>query len=128
MGASRGQRTAVVDIVPRGLQGQVEALLEQCRPALRDGTVLLAQAEGQVVGVAVLRLGAPEAEIRALVTDPNFRHKGAGRTLVAEMTRRARAAGCERLRIHLPRSDDAAHGFFRALGFEDTHVALDLVL
>lgn len=128
MSASRGRRTAVVDIVPRDLQGQVEALLDQCRSALKDGTVLLAQNEGQVVGVAVLRIQQPEAEIRALVTDPNYRHKGAGRTLVLEMTRRARAAGCERLRIHIPRSDDAAHGFFRALGFEDTHVALDLVL
>lgn len=124
----RGRRTAVLETTGATAAGSAAELLQQCRRALDEGTVLLAQDAGAVVGVAVLRLDPRAAEIRALVTEPTLRHRGIGRVLVLEMARRARAAGCERLRIHLARSDDAAVGFFLALGFEDTHVALDLVL
>ena len=110
------------------MSARAENLLALCGATVRDGTVLVAQEGGEVVGVAVLRLGGGEAEILALVTEPNHRHHGVGARLVAEMTRRARVAGCRLLRVRLPRADDATHTFFRALGFDDTHVALDLML
>jgi GNAT superfamily N-acetyltransferase len=110
------------------MSAQAESLLALCGASTRDGQVLLVQREGFVLGVAVLRLAAPDAEIVALVTDPNHRHRGVGRLLIRDMARRARIAGCSRLRIRLPRSDDAATAFFARLGFEDTHVAFDLPL
>lgn len=110
------------------MSAKVESLLALCGASVRDGSVLVARDADDVVGVAVLRLVAPDAEIVALVTDPNHRHRGVGRELVLEMARRARTGGCTRLRIRLARSDDATVAFFRALGFDDTHVALDLPL
>lgn len=120
----RGQRTAVRETVNE----QAEALLALCGQALPQGTVLVAQTTDEVVGVAVLRLQPGEAEIVALATDPNHRHRGVGRELVVEMSRRARAAGCTLLRVRVPKREDAAVAFFRALRFDDTHLALDLSL
>ena len=125
----RGHRTAVsVDTKEEAVSAKAEGLLALCGASAREGTVLVAQEAGEVLGVAVLRLAAPDGEILALVTDPNVRHRGIGRRLVEEMARRARVAGCTRLRVRLSRTDDATTGFFRALGFDDTHVALDLPL
>lgn len=120
----RGQRTSV-----RAKENErARALLALCGQSTREGTVLVAQEGDEVLGVAVLRLGDPHAEILALVTDPNFRHRGVGRQLVLEMCRRARVAGCSLLRVRISKTDDGVHGFFRSLGFDDTHLALDLVL
>jgi ribosomal protein S18 acetylase RimI-like enzyme len=120
----RGQRTSVREAVNE----KAEALLSLCGATLREGTVLIAQEGEELLGVGVLRLHAGEAEILSLVTDPNHRHRGVGRQLVLEMSKRARQAGCTRLRVRISRTDDGIVGFFRGLGFEDTHLALDLAL
>jgi len=120
----RGQRTSVREAVNE----KAESLLSLCGATLREGTVLIAQEDDELLGVAVLRLHSGEAEIVALVTDPNHRHRGVGRQLVLEMSRRARLAGCTRLRVRISRTDDGVVGFFRGLGFDDTHLALDLLL
>ena len=91
----RGQRTSVREAVNE----KAEALLSLCGATLREGTVLIAQEGEELLGVAVLRLHAGEAEILSLVTDPNHRHRGVGRQLVLEMSKRARLAGCTRLSI-----------------------------
>ena len=120
----RGQRTSVREAVNE----KAESLLSLCGATLREGTVLIAQEGDELLGVAVLRLYSGEAEILALVTDPNHRHRGIGRQLVLEMSQRARAAKCTVLRIRISRTDDGVVGFFRGLGFDDTHLALDLTL
>lgn len=107
---------------------RTEALLALGGQPLREGTVLVAQAGEELLGVGVLRLGPVDGEILALVTDPNHRHRGVGRELVLEMARRARAAGCVQLRVRVPLTRDGVVGFFRALGFDETHLALDLPL
>lgn len=124
----RGQRTSVREVsVERG-RDRVEALLALCGQAAREGSVLIASEGDEVLGVAVLRLVGPHAEILALVTDPNHRHRGVGRRLVLEMSERARRAGCALLRVRIARTDDGVVGFFRGLGFDETHLALDLAL
>ena len=120
----RGQRTSVREAVNE----KAESLLSLCGGTVREGTVLIAQEGDELLGVAVLRLHAGEAEILSLVTDPNHRHRGVGRQLVLEMSRRARLAKCSVLRVRISRTDDGVLGFFRGLGCDDTHVALDLVL
>lgn len=120
----RGQRTSVREAVNE----QAEALLSLSGAPRREGTVLIAQDGEDLLGVGVLRLHAGEAEILSLVTDPNYRHRGVGRQLVLEMCRRARLAGCTRLRVRIARREDGVLGFFRGLGFDETHLALDLAL
>jgi len=120
----RGQRTSVREAVNE----KAESLLSLCGASLREGTVLIAQEGEELLGVAVLRLHQGEAAILSLVTDPNHRHQGVGRKLVLEMSRRARLAGCTVLRVRISRTEDGVVGFFRGLGFDDTHLALDLTL
>lgn len=120
----RGPRTAVKEAV----NAQAEALLSLGGWHVREGTVLVAQTGDDVVGVAMLRLGARDAEVLTVITDANHRHRGVGRALMQEMVRRARLAGCRRLHVRFPLADDASAGFFRALGFEVTQVTLDLAL
>ena len=120
----RWQRTSVREAVNE----KAESLLSLCGAKAREGTVLIAQDGDELLGAAVLRLHAGEAEILSLVTDPNHRHRGVGRQLVLEMSRRARLAGCTVLRVRISRTDDGVVGFFRGLGFDDTHLALDLLL
>ena len=120
----RGPRTAVKEAV----NAQAEALLSLGGWNVREGTVLVAQRGDEVVGVAMLRLGARDAEVLTVITDANHRHQGVGRSLVLEMLRRAKLAGCRRLHVRFPLADDAAAGFFRALGFDVTQVTLDLAL
>lgn len=113
---------------PGPVNEAAERLLSLCGQSTREGTVLIAEEAGEVVGVAVWQPGVRSAEVLALVTDPNHRHRGVARELVLELARRARAAGCTLLRVRLRKSDDGAVAFFRALGFDDTHLALDLSL
>ncbi|MFZ5439628.1 MAG: GNAT family N-acetyltransferase [Myxococcota bacterium] len=127
----RGHRTSVREATTEAVHSgseRAEALLSLCGQARREGTVLVAQEGDELLGAAVFRLVSPDAEILALVTDPNHRHRGVGRQLVLEMARRARVAGCTRLRVRVAKTDDGAHGFFRGLGFDETHLALDLLL
>lgn len=120
----RGPRTSVKEAV----NAQADALLSLGGWSAHEGTVLVAQRGDDVVGVAMFRLGVRDAEVLALITAPGHRHRGVGRALVAELSKRARAAGCRRLRVRVARTDDASPAFFHALGFDDTHVALDLAL
>lgn len=67
----------------------------------------------EIVGVAELApLAGGVAEVRSLVVRDDARHAGVGRRIVAELTRRARAAGLDTLAAftHGP-------GFFVRLGF-----------
>jgi GNAT superfamily N-acetyltransferase len=110
------------------VSAQVDSLLGLCGVRADAGQVLVVVRDDEVLGVGVLRIEGVDAEVAALVTDPNHRHRGVGRQLVREMALRSKRAGCLRLRVRLARTDDATAAFFRAMGFDDTHVALDLEL
>jgi len=99
-----------------------------------DRRVVVAELDGDVVGLAVLELihplheAAPEGVLTALVTEANARHKGVARVLLADVARRARQAGAQRLTLRCHRRRDDAHAFYRALGFDETHLTFDRAL
>jgi GNAT superfamily N-acetyltransferase len=96
-----------------------------------DRRVLVAELDGEVVGLAVLELlhplhqAAPEAVLTALVTEANARHRGVARVLLADVSRRARQAGAARLTLRCHRRRDDAHAFYRGQGFDETALAFD---
>ena len=63
--------------------------------------------------------------LEVLVTEANARHKGVARVLLADASRRARQSGATRLTLRSHRRRDDAHAFYRALGFEETHLTFD---
>jgi GNAT superfamily N-acetyltransferase len=111
---------------------------EQLRARLALGPpnrrVMLAELEGDVVGLAVLELlhplhhGAPEAVLTALVTEACARHRGVARTLITDACRSARQAGASKLYLRCNLRRDDAHAFYRAQGFDETHLTFDLAL
>ncbi len=106
------------------LLAQAEALLALVGSRVDDGTVLVVVRGGEVLGASVVRVCGLDADLLAL----NHRHRGIGRRLVVESVRRARIAGCRRLRVRLPKTLDGLATFFAHLGFEETQLALDLEL
>ena len=96
-----------------------------------DRRVVVAELDGDVVGLAVLELlhpfhrGAPEGVLTALVTEPNARHRGVARVLLADVSRRARQSGATKLQLRCHHRRDDAHAFYRAQGFEETHLTFD---
>lgn len=105
----------------------VADLLENC--ARDQGTVLLAESDGLVVGYAVIYVGLSTAgdrdeiehrygRIGDLFVEERYRGSGIGRALIAECEARTRAAGVRYLTIrHVPQNERSASLYAR-LGYE----------
>ena len=94
-------------------------------PAIRereDADLLVAVCGGVVVGYALAArfptfyANGPVAFLQELMVDPKHRQRGIGRTLVAAILERARAAGCAELTLATRRAGD----FYRKLGFTES--------
>jgi ribosomal protein S18 acetylase RimI-like enzyme len=88
--------------------------------ALRaEGTVLIAEEGGEVLGYACLRFSAPDqASLEALYVRSAARRRGVGRRLVAEAAALARSrAGSARIAVAIAADDRQARAFYERLGF-----------
>lgn len=91
-----------------------------------DATVLVASGYGPVVGVVVvnwchmLHHPRPLARLTTLVVDDRERGSGIGRMLVKAASQAARMAGCDVLELTTGAQREAAHAFYRAIGFEQS--------
>ncbi len=117
-----------------GLLGQLGYPMESRDAASRlealardpDATVLVAAGYGPVVGVVVvnwcrmLHHARPLARITTLVVDDRERGCGIGRILVKAASQTARMAGCDVLELTTGMHREAAHAFYRAIGFEQS--------
>lgn len=86
-----------------------------------DVEVLVARAEGRLVGVAVLAFrldvsaGAPFASVEDLYVRPDARQQGAGRVLIEAVREQCRTRGVSYVEVQ---TDSEAAGFYEALGYE----------
>ncbi len=83
--------------------------------------VLIASLSDDIAGTAQLDLDSMpskrhHAEVSKVLVDPQFRRAGVARALMAEIERRAAAAG--RWLITLDTAGDAAEALYRSLGYE----------
>lgn len=106
------------------LEAATRKLIEE--PEL--GTLLVAEAEGELVGVLAaswqhaVHVPGRYGTIQDLWVQPEWRSRAIGRDLVEAYANLARAQGAQRLEVGLPREDfariDATEAFYRANGFE----------
>jgi len=96
-------------------------------------TVLVAEAEGEVVGTLVVAIlpnlahgGAPFAVVENVVTDTSWRGRGVGRALIGEAVRLARDAGAYKLALCTNLVREEAHGFYRSVGMRETHLGFEV--
>ncbi|HJP66678.1 MAG TPA: GNAT family N-acetyltransferase [Actinomycetota bacterium] len=89
------------------------------------GVTLVAELDGRVIGALsyfIRRFGpgdaGPSLWIDSLAVDDRYRRRGAGRALMDETLRRARAAGCTTLIVHTHEEMAAALALYTSVGFE----------
>src|SRR5439155_14811402 len=68
---------------------------------------------------------ARHAHLTALVVDRRCRHRGVARALLAAAFAEARRRGCELVHVRSNRRRDDAHAFYRAAGFDETHLTFN---
>lgn len=106
------------------LEAEVRALLDDPE----GGSVLIAEADGKVVGMLsaswqrAIHVPGVYATIQDLWVDEAWRSRGVGAELVEAVASQARARGVSRLEVGLPRETFAAiastESFYRRNGFE----------
>jgi GNAT superfamily N-acetyltransferase len=130
LGAVPGANDGAED--PADLGGYTSALAEI---DATDGAVLVAELDGEVVGVCQLivfrhlqRRGGRCAEIESVHVHPEHRGSGIGSALLLYAIDRARGLGCYRVQLtsNVVRSD--AHRFYERLGFTASHLGFKLAL
>lgn len=126
----------VLDAYAAGPEGGGSALPSEVRarllPALREhvGTVvLLALAEGQVVGIATCFVGfstfyaKPLLNVHDLAVLPAFQRRGIARALLTAAEERARARGCCKLTLEVREDNHRARALYHERGFRDFELA-----
>ena len=90
-----------------------------------DAEVLVAELDGEVVGVAAYHLvdllerPDPQCRITALVVDDRYRRRGVAYALLHAIEESARDVGCFRLEVTTRPERAEALAFFRAAGFDE---------
>ncbi|MDD5082469.1 MAG: GNAT family N-acetyltransferase [Dehalococcoidales bacterium] len=95
--------------------------------------LLVATEDGLVLGTVLLQIipnlshdCRPWAILENLVVDSRYRGRGIGRLLVEYTLARSREAGCYKVQLLSHKRRQAAHRFYRALGFEDSALGFRL--
>jgi GNAT superfamily N-acetyltransferase len=106
------------------MEAEVQALLDDPQ----GGSVLIAEADGEIVGVLTaswqraIHVPGVYATIQDLWVDEDWRSRGVGAELVEAIASQARTRGVSRLEVGLPRETFAAiastESFYRRSGFE----------
>jgi GNAT superfamily N-acetyltransferase len=110
-----GYRSELDDVRPR-----LERLL-----AAPDSKVLVAESEGQLVGLVTFHVfeliyrPRPQCRLTALVVDENHRRRGIGARLVEAVHQAAREHGCFRVELTTRTGRGEAIPFYTALGFTE---------
>lgn len=94
---------------------------DACESPIRRGHTLVAEVDGEVVGVSVTGAVKDEVVLWKLYVVPEHHGAGVGTALLAEAVERAREHGYTVMRLAHADGNDAAHGFYAAHGFVDDH-------
>jgi len=103
--------------------------------AAGEGGVLVAELDGEVVGVCQLIVfrhlqarGGLCAEVESVHVHPDHRDRGVGTALIGAAVERARTLGCYRVQLTSNEVRHDAHRFYERLGFTPSHVGFKLAL
>lgn len=107
-----------------------EAAMQAVAQRFREGVgleVLVAEADGQVIGFVALSfsqtLTGPRAWIDDIAVEPGYRRQGIGAALLEAAVRRARQRGCVYLLVDTAKGNPPARAFYQAYGFEEGGIA-----
>lgn len=101
----------------RYVPGRVAALVGD-----PEVTVLVAAGDAGVQGFAAMQFGDDRAHLVLMCVRPAWRRQGIARGLLDWLTASARVAGMAAIELELRADNDAAHAFYRTLGFAESTV------
>lgn len=96
----------------------------------RVETPILAEIDGEIVGLAALRLAptvfyeTPHAELTELYVEPAYRRRGVGRALIVHVARLAQEQGARSLLVLTDFCNDEAQALYRSAGFRNRDIAM----
>jgi GNAT superfamily N-acetyltransferase len=108
-----------------GISADIKSMLDQDLRELDKflppyGRLLLAECDGQVVGLACMkRIRKDIGEIKRMYVKPEFRRRGIGRALLEALIAEAREIGYPRMRLDSTRFMAKAHSLYRSAGFQE---------
>lgn len=107
------------DLDFQDFEQEMEALPGPYAPP--EGAILLAEVDGEAVGVVAVQPLDDEGacEMKRLYVRPEFRNRGIGRALASAIVEEARGLGHEVMRLDTVASMSAARRLYRSLGFEE---------
>ena len=110
------------DLVESGLGWKYDAA--RVLKAIRDPETLAPVAcdRGRVAGFAIMEFGDERAHLVLLAVRPTLLLMGSGPPLFDLLMASARVAGIARAHLGLRAGNEAARGFYRAMGFDETIV------
>ena len=110
------------DLVESGLGWKYDAV--RVLKAIRNAETLIPVAceGGRIAGFGIMEFGDERAHLVLLAVRPTHRRMGIGRRLVDWLVESARTAGMASLHLELRAGNEAARGFYRAMGFDETIV------
>jgi len=110
------------DLIEAGLPWKYDAarMLKSIRD--RDTLTPVACERGRIAGFAIMEFGDERAHLVLLAVRPAHRRMGIGRRLLDWLVESARTAGIASLHLELRAGNEAAQGFYRAMGFDETIV------
>lgn len=104
-------------------QGRLHASRSDRREALqrsldRDPDLfLVAEERGELIGTILGRFDGRRGWLNRLAVDPRARSRGVGSALIREVERRLRQKGCDKVNLHVTRTNRAVCAFYEALGY-----------
>jgi GNAT superfamily N-acetyltransferase len=113
-----------------GVETPAPQMAAQIRAAADVESAILADWDGQAVGIACLRLipsllyAAPYAEITELYVEPAFRRRGVARALMARAESLARQFGAREMVLLTGFRNVTALDLYHELGYEDHSLGL----
>lgn len=106
------------DIEYQGLSEELAGL--PGKYAEPEGAMLVAESEGEVIGIVALRdLGGSACEMKRLYVSKTARGLGVGRSLVERIVEEARKKGYRAMRLDTLRSMGAALALYSSAGFRE---------
>jgi ribosomal protein S18 acetylase RimI-like enzyme len=130
---------------PRQTRADAEIALEAADPAYlaafdeiaasKYNTLFVAELDGRVVGTLQVTLipglinrGRKRAKLESVHVDPALRGRRIGEAMVAHAVDFARRSGAGLVELTSDKAREAAHRFYRRIGFSQSHEGFKLVL
>jgi ribosomal-protein-alanine N-acetyltransferase len=85
-----------------------------------DTITLVAAAQQQLIGFAIMYFGQEQAHLDLLAVRPSHQRRGLGRRLLGWLEKSARTAGIVAIFLELRTANIGAHCFYQRLGFSDS--------